>query len=238
MLSVTIINVKARLDRKEHSLRQCKRLGIKDIHWFHPIKHPKGGAYGCYESHITVWKQCFADDPKSKFYFICEDDIQANAANYKSILRNAMKFMNKNYKQIDMIHLHDYCVYQADKLNNGLFSLGQGQCMHAYFISREYIRKNIYKFPSADGTHIDYAMSFLENHGLYTNRQFYMRETFLIQADIESDNVNSMIDNITRPFLDLHNRVVINEQIYRFLQPAIGDEQVCNLHHILYKLLA
>ncbi len=237
MVSVTIINVKDRNDRKQHSVQQCKRLGIKDIHWFHPIKHPNGGAYGCYESHIAVWKQCFQENPTSNFYFICEDDIQVNSVDCKSILRIAVKFMNKNYKQIDMFHLHDYCVYQSDKLNNDLFSLGQGQCMHAYFISREYIKKIIDNIPPADGTHIDYAMSFFDNHGLYTNRQFYTREIGLIQANIQSDNVNTMIDKIARPFLDVHNRVVIHEEIYRFLQPIVGDKQLCNLHNKLYKLV-
>ncbi len=229
--------MKDRIDRKQHSLQQCKHLGIKNIHWFHPTKHPKGGAYGCYESHIAIWRQFFSKDPKSKFYFVCEDDILVNAANCKSILRKAVKFMNKNYKQVDILHLHDYCFYHSDILNNSLFSLGQGQCTHAYIISREYIKKIIDTIPLADGTHIDYAMSFDKAHGLYTNRQFYTRETFLIQSDITSDNVNSMIDSITRPFVDLHNRVVINEQIYRHLQPIVGDEQVCNLHRILYQLV-
>ena len=233
---MTIINIKERVDRKQHSLQQCKRLGIKDIHWFHPIKHPKGGAFGCYETHTAVWKQCYQENPKSKFYFICEDDIQVNAANSKSILQNAIRFMNKNYKHIDMLHLHDYCVYCSDELNSNLFSLGQGQCMHAYFISREFVAKTIDKIPPADGTHVDFIMVFDKSHPLYTPRHFYAKESFIIQADITSDNVNTIADRLTRHVLDLHNRVVFHEQVYRCLQPMLSDEQFYVLHHKLYQL--
>jgi GR25 family glycosyltransferase involved in LPS biosynthesis len=236
MASVTIINIKDRVDRKQHILRQCKHLGIKEVHFFHPMKHPKGGAFGCYESHVAVWKQCYNKDPKSKFYFVGEDDFQENSVDCKTVLRKAVKFMNKNYKHIDVLHLHDYCAYHSDVRNNSLFSLGQGQCMHAYFISREYVKKIIDNIPPADGTHIDYTIVFDNTHALYTPRQFYMRETCLIQADITSDNVNTVADNLTRHVFDLHNRVVVHEQFYRYMQPLLSDEQFCNLHHKLYRL--
>ena len=66
------ISLKNRKDRQKHMEGLFRRLKILDrITWWLVDKHPTGGVYGCFESHLNVWKR----HGNREFLFVFEDDI-------------------------------------------------------------------------------------------------------------------------------------------------------------------
>ena len=51
------INLEHRKDRREHSMKQFETLGISPnrVKYPHFTKDPRGGVYGCFDSHIKIW---------------------------------------------------------------------------------------------------------------------------------------------------------------------------------------
>lgn len=69
---IICINMKHRDDRREHMRMMMKQLDIP-FRFYLAERNPKGGIYGCFESHINVIKQCY--DTGCKHIMIFEDDL-------------------------------------------------------------------------------------------------------------------------------------------------------------------
>ena len=53
---IICINLKTRQDRYESALKTFQSLNINNVEFYFANKSPKGGRYGCFESHINVIK--------------------------------------------------------------------------------------------------------------------------------------------------------------------------------------
>jgi glycosyl transferase family 25 len=88
------INLKHRTDRYNSSLKTFIKLNINNVKYFLANKHPKGGRYGCFESHINVIHDAYINN--YNYILIFEDDVKI-AKYYNNLLLNkSINFMKTN----------------------------------------------------------------------------------------------------------------------------------------------
>lgn len=208
------INLAHRSDRKMHMIAQLTALGMRhDRVRFPPLaKDPRGGAYGCWDSHMKVWADFRASFPKRPFCLVLEDDC-VMAENARRLIARAASFVANHTGEVDILFLHNARVVVESPLNSAHFSNGYGLNSHAYFITRRYIEHIIStygKLPDPTGSHIDYAIN-MDRHmttgWLYTERAFYTNVecvTQLCEADGKSDNLLNLFDKMCRDDLSKH----------------------------------
>ena len=134
------INLKNKNDRKINSEEQFKKLNIYNVIYPLFTKDKRGGIYGCYASHIKIWKDFYEKYPNINYCLIFEDDFDSSKKS-EEYIKYAEQFINKNYNEIDILNLHNFYVPVNNIINNDLFSNGYGIALHAYFITRHYIDK-------------------------------------------------------------------------------------------------
>ena len=79
------ISLRSRHDRQEHMKQVFTKLGILDrVKFWLVDKHPKGGIYGCFESHFNVWSKHGIKD----YLCIFEDDIDGDPAIFHDTIKN------------------------------------------------------------------------------------------------------------------------------------------------------
>jgi GR25 family glycosyltransferase involved in LPS biosynthesis len=227
------INLEHRKDRKEHSLNQFTNLGISHntVKYPHFTKDPRGGVYGCFDSHIKIWNDFFVNHPNAKYALVFEDDFVATH-NEKSIIKDAVNFLDNNYDEIDIVFLHNYCVDVENTINNDQFICGYGSCAHAYFVTRHYITSIIDKhgkLPEPNGRPIDFDINnniIDTDNTINSNKLFYTKDDCFKQLVDKSDNYMSVIDKLFRSDINIHMRDTYN--IYRLLKNTklLNDTQV------------
>jgi len=226
------INLEHRKDRKEHSMSQFTNLGISLNSVIYPYlkKDPRGGVYGCFDSHIKVWNDFFINHPNEKYVLVFEDDFVVTN-NSKSILENATKFIDNNYDKIDILILHNICVNVENTINDYQFTCGYGISTTALFITRHYIKSIIDKYgklPEPNGRHIDFEIGFniIDNDNkLYTNKIFFTKETCFTQLVDKSDNYLNFIDEMFR--FDINKQAEYNMNIFKVLKKMVlNDDQI------------
>jgi GR25 family glycosyltransferase involved in LPS biosynthesis len=199
-MHIYCINLKTREDKKQYCIEEFKKLKIKNVKIIFPeiYQDVRGGVYGCYESHIKVWGNFYEKYPKEKYCIVFEDDFIINEE-YDYIVEKIFQFIEKNYKHIDILFLHNLNIIVEDSLNNEYFSKGYGLFNHAYIINRNYIKKVFKKGgPKAKGYHIDYNINFNKNSRLYSKKLFYLNIPWIEQKNYDSDNYLNKIDEISR----------------------------------------
>lgn len=217
------INLKHREDRKQHSLQQFKKLGIPDYKVIYlPFeKDQRGGVYGCFDSHIKVWKDFFVYHPNETYALIFEDDFVAPSDGLY-MLKKAKEFLYENYNRVDLLNIQNFCVPLNDPANNDLFTKGYGLGAGAYMVTRHYIQNIISKFgdlPEPNGYHIDYQINFNftdKKNSIYTENIFYTKSTCFTQKNDKSDNYVNKLDELTR--IDPNLNVYIIIWILRFIK--------------------
>lgn len=224
MYPIYCINLDHRKDRKEHSLDQFKKLDISHDKVIYPYftKDKRGGVYGCFDSHIKVWND-FLKYPNQKYCLVFEDDFVI-CKNSKLFMKKAVEFIEKNYKDIDILFLHDLRVDVENKINNNLFTNGYGLGTHSYFITRHYIQSIIKKYgklPEPNGKHIDNEMNqnkFSQDNWLYTEKIFFTNKECMKQleeAKGKSDNMN-LFDKLFRQ--DINSEIKLCKESVVFMK--------------------
>ena len=209
------INLEHRKDRKEHSLTQFVKLGIspETVVYPHFVKDKRGGVYGCFDSHMKIWKDFYTNYPDAKYALVFEDDFVVSDKTMETI-NDAAKFIDDNYDAIDVLLLHNhYAIDENNKVNNSKFANGLGLTTAAGIVSRRYIQSILDKygkFPEATGRHFDYEMNFNifdKDAMIYTEHIFFTREPCITQLVDESDNYMNIFDKLFR--INLENQVDI-----------------------------
>ena len=203
------INLEHRKDRKEHSLKQFAKLGISADTVIYPnfVKDKRGGVYGCFDSHMKIWKDFYTNYPDAKYVLIFEDDFVVSDKTMEMI-NNAAKFIDDNYDAVDVLLLHNHFHYFDNKSNDLRFANGVGLTTAAGFVSRRYIQSILDKygkFPEPTGRHFDYEinMNIFDNDVMiYTDNIFYTREPCIMQLEDESDNYFNIFDRLFRTNID------------------------------------
>ena len=211
---VYCINLLSRPDRKKHTEKEFKKLGIKNV--IYPIftKDERGGNYGVYDSHIKIWKDFYKNHKDFNYCLIFEDDFVSNKESMKYI-EEGEKFIKNNYYNIDILNLHHYYSEIDNRINNKIFKNGFGSATHAYFITRSYI-ENIYikhkKIKKPNGNHIDTCINLIFTHDLYSEKIFFSKKECFLQLDDFSDN------NWNNYNINVNNAMTYNNLLYDLIR--------------------
>jgi GR25 family glycosyltransferase involved in LPS biosynthesis len=209
-LLIYCINLQHRKDRKIHTQKEFKKIGIDVNQVIYPplVKDPRGGAYGCYDSHMKIWYNFFTKHPDKSYCLVFEDDFVAEPQ-ARELLKKAEQFVNQNVSQIDLLLLHHLCIPQQHPLNNANFTHGYGLLTQAYFVTRPYIQsiynKNSNKLPLPNGKHFDMSLNIDSNSLLYSEKIFYTKQPCFTQLLDKSDNYLNKLDELFRQ--DINKRI-------------------------------
>lgn len=236
------INLEHRKDRKKHTQSEFKKIGIipENVIYPHLIKHPRGGLYGCYESHMKVWQDFYDNHPEQPYCLVFEDDFVAQPQ-AKETIEKAQEFLIQNYKQIDLLNLHNLYVPVDNPINNEDFNNGYGFMTHAYFITRHYItkilQKNHNKLPPANGINIDIVTNIDKSSILYSEKIFYTRQLCFTQLVDKSDNYNNKLDELFRQ--DVNKICELNINVYKFTKKIglLNDNGIKNVMMFIHNIL-
>lgn len=180
-------------------------LDIKDVKFSNSTPHKLGGKYGCYDSHLNVWKDFYTNFPDEKYCFIFEEDVtinkeQVEMSYYKEIISQANTFVKNNYEHIDFVFLKNNCFELASEINNKLFTKGFGFTTHAYIVTRQYIeniiKKNNNIFPVPINSHIDFEITMNYNSIVYSEKIYYLKKIGFEQLDNTVNQTSNSYTNI------------------------------------------
>jgi len=242
-MPVYCINLNHRLDRKQHSLREFTKLkkGLSEKVIYLPfVKDIRGGAYGCYDSHMKIWEDFFTRFPHERYAFVFEDDFVYSSTD-RSILKKAASYLERHYEDMDVLFLHPYCVKVDHPINNEMFTHGYGFGTHVYLITRHYIEsvRNRGKLPEPNGKHIDFEMNMNcmdKENRLYSEKMFYTNHACFTQLIDKSDNYVNMLDKLFR--FDVNQNLDGPLRILRLLKKhkLITDAKAKSLYCKLYNV--
>jgi GR25 family glycosyltransferase involved in LPS biosynthesis len=241
------INLEHRKDRKEYSFTQFQKLDISHNKVIYPhfTKDKRGGAYGCFDSHMKVWNDFFIKHPTQNYCLIFEDDFVISKHS-KSIMKQAVGFIEKNYENIDLIFLHNICVGTENEINNKTFTNGYGVTTHVYYVTRHYIQSIIKKhgkLPDANGNHVDFEINlnkFSENNWLYTEKIFFTHKECITQLDetkSKSDNYLNLIDSLFRQ--DIYRQIILCKKICIIIKKynILNNDQMKKVFRFIAKII-
>jgi hypothetical protein len=245
-MPIYCINLKHRTDRKQHSFNEFKKIGISPdkVIYLPFTKDNRGGVYGCYDSHIKIWRDFFIRFPREKYALVFEDDfVYSSNEPSVSILKKATDFLEKN-NEVDILNLHSFCVKVDHKSNNEIFTHGYGFGTHVYFITRKYIETILRvsgSLPEPNGRHIDFEMNFNlldKQNKIYSDKLFYTNYACFTQLIDKSDNYVNIVDKLFR--FDVNKNLDLPLAFLRFLKSRklIKDEHAKKIHCMLYNLIA
>jgi len=238
-MPIYCINLKHRHDRKVHSLHEFTTMGFTEKVIYLPFtKDVRGGVYGCFDSHIKIWKDFLIRFPNHKYAMVFEDDFVFSSKD-SSILKKASGFVEKHYHEVDVLFLHPYSVNVEHSLNNQHFSHGYGFGTHAYIITRHYMEGMIRhgKLPEPNGRHIDFEMNFNfldKKNQLYSEKMFYTKDSCFSQLADKSDNYLNTLDKFF--CFDVNKKLDVPLAVVRFLkkQKLITDVKAKKIGCFLY----
>lgn len=130
---IVCINLDISVDRRKHAEYYFNKLHIP-ARFYTAKKHPEGGMYGCFHSHIQVLKDAYERDLDNILVF--EDDFLPTAAYSEEKLKSVIDFMKSN-SDWDIMHL-GYSVIKDD-IHNGVLTV-----FDAKYISKDIMQYNAY----------------------------------------------------------------------------------------------
>ena len=201
------INLYEREDRYNTMKKQFTRISL-DVEFVRNHKHPRGGRYGCFDSHI----QCFRDAQNNNLdYFIIFEDDNLLYDNAIENINKAVEYI-KNNDDIDMIFLHNRLLLwckemRYDKKKQGLYRcncLGNSCILFTRpFVSRVL---NSYMY-FIENTHIDSYLCCLTRQGQGTafipdNSNLV---TYSFPSASDNDNWGILIMDILKNYVFPHS---------------------------------
>jgi GR25 family glycosyltransferase involved in LPS biosynthesis len=90
---IVCINLDISQDRRKHAQHYFDKLGIPG-RFFTATKHPKGGMYGCFDSHIQILQEAY--DKSLNNILVFEDDFLPTASYSDEKMQVAIDFMKSN----------------------------------------------------------------------------------------------------------------------------------------------
>jgi GR25 family glycosyltransferase involved in LPS biosynthesis len=127
------INLIERDDRMKEAQEQFQKVGLLDSVVFHRVeRHPRGGRYGCYNSHREVMQQALKDNLKTLLIF--EDDVQFQDG-WEEVVRDAKKFLDSG-TEFDAFFLGSLILFVDERHTSTVWRV-KCSCAHAYVVSKE-----------------------------------------------------------------------------------------------------
>jgi hypothetical protein len=192
---VVCINLDHRKDRRDYSESVFKKHNIP-ARFMTVSKHPKGGVYGCFDSHIKIVLEAYRQGRDNVLVF--EDDLLPTDSYNINNLMNAISFM-RNEKDWDIFYFGymvfnfdiNYLFLNAQKVPNYNHIVQYNPfATHAMVYSKRAIEKIVRTYPKYLGKeHYDIYLS----HGLHLKNFCYtpmlFDQKFCFASDIESRNL-------------------------------------------------
>lgn len=113
---------------------ECERVGL-DVEFEIVERSPKGGAHGCFTSHINVLKKGLATD--CKYIMVLEDDVYFD---YKqaNIIESFYDFLETRNDNIRWCYCLGYFTNSCAKtITTNIVALNKCYCSHAYIVPRQ-----------------------------------------------------------------------------------------------------
>ena len=208
------INLKYRKDRYNSSLNTFKKLKINNIKYFIANKHPKGGRYGCFDSHIKIIYNAYINN--YNYILIFEDDVKI-AKYYNNILLNKSINFMKNNNNWDIFYLGYYPFSFNYKYNiiydNIIHSNPFGG--HAYCLNKKSIVKILDSYHNIIGKqHFDIWLSLSNNFNCFCIAPILFDQYFKFESD---NSIHGFHEYIFRKKQYLFEDYNINSNISLFL---------------------
>jgi GR25 family glycosyltransferase involved in LPS biosynthesis len=192
---IACINLKSRPNRLHHSNGQFKSAKINNVYYHVVDKSPNGGRYGCYESHLAVYRKALQQG--HKYALVFEDDFIINKNAIQLALSRAFRCMRIDRKWgiiklqgtgfVDVVEHIDEGIFRGNVLNN-----------RCYLISKRAMKQFV-KLGITEN-HID-----LEQTVQLKNKIFYIQPSIIRDASFTSDNEQ---DNPFLKFVCKHRHYV------------------------------
>jgi len=126
------INLLEREDRLQQAKKRFAEVGLSDLMtYFRVNRHPKGGRFGCYESHRSVIERAYIDGLNSVLIF--EDDVLFNEG-WEKVVDDANNFV-KSGVPFDTLFLGSKILFVDEQTTPNIWRV---KCFeaHAYIVSR------------------------------------------------------------------------------------------------------
>jgi GR25 family glycosyltransferase involved in LPS biosynthesis len=224
------INLKTREDRKKNAIDNFKKLDIDNVSFPDFYKDIRGGSYGCYSSHIYIWKDFYNKYPDYKYCLIFEDDFKLTKKS-KKYIKLGEKFIEKNYNIIDILNLHNFGAPIDNEINNKRFTNGFGFGTHVYFINRLYIDKIYNDMPEPSRDHIDFSINYDLNSVLYSKKIFFTKNTCFLQIEDNTDN------NWNFTNLSSNEFILLTKNINSIVNIFIDNSDIKNIYMFANNLI-
>ena len=166
------INLKHRKDRYISANKTFNELNIKNVEFVIVNKSPKGGRYGCFESHINIIKNAYNAGYNNILIF--EDDIRPSNFYNLDLLNTSINFMKNNEWDIFYLgyiisnknYISENIITSHINISNNIIKYNPG-ATHAYCLSKSAMLKilNLYNYYIND-VHYDI---FLSNKSIFNN---------------------------------------------------------------------
>ena len=252
-IPIYCINLQERPERKQNAIQELEKIHIdkKNVIFLEFHKHKKGGCYGCYDSHMKVWNDFYKNHKDKEMCIIFEDDFEVTE-NSKKYLKKAIRFIEQNKDDIDVLFLHNYFIKANEKsndtnnhdINNKNFTNGYGLLAHAYIITRKYIRSvlkknnNILPLPE-EKIQVDIDINFNDDSMIYTEKIYYCNKQVFIQNNhISSDNTMNFYDKTLRSVYGNEYVFKVGLNILKLLNKLIpnNDSKIKQIYLIYFKI--
>jgi len=160
IIDFVCISLDTRKDRRRKVKQVFKRIGILDrITWWIVSKNPYGGVYGCFESHLMIWKK-FGSRP---YLCVFEDDLDGYLIDFIRLMTLLPHI------RTPVINLAPSPVYVSEVING--VSYGNFLDTVAYILQRRDISQIIKHVEPYYGIPIDLAMIDIPTAGISIFRQ-------------------------------------------------------------------
>ena len=191
------INLEYRKDRYISANNTFNKLNIKNVEFVIVNKSPKGGRYGCFESHINVIKNAYNSEYNNILIF--EDDIRPSIFYNLKLLNDSINFMKNN--EWDIFYLGYFSIDDENiifkfKNNNNKNIVEYNPCStHAYCLNKQSMLKILNNYHNyINNIHYDKFLS---------NKIF---KNYIIIPMIFEQYYCSPIDNSIENIYELINR--------------------------------
>ena len=185
---ILYINLKHRVDRKEHVEKQLKTVGFSSFERFDAIKM-KFGVLGCSLSHL----KCLAIAKQNNWshVLICEDDIEFLDP---ELFKKQLNGFLSTVKSWDVILLAGNNIKEYTKPNEYSIKVSWCQTTTGYLVKREYydklfnnIKFSVEKLMKEPQNHHIYAIDQYWTKLQYTDNWFLITPPTVVQRDDYSD---------------------------------------------------
>jgi GR25 family glycosyltransferase involved in LPS biosynthesis len=171
---IGLINLISRPDRLSSILRLFDSLHINPLlfHFIHPTKHPAGGIFGCYNSHLTLYHNAISSG--ANFALILEDDfefIDSTSISISHKFNICLDFIHNNFNNWDILKITNDLLFSINSnISPNIYASFQASGQ-GYFINKHCMVKMLQDgiiFYKNTVFHIDMAHILLYKFKIYT----------------------------------------------------------------------